>query len=102
MANLKNERIFNNITETIGKTPLVRLSKFEKHIGTQCEIIAKLEFFFVFENSAETFLSCTSNRKKGALINMSSVRRASLKQVVSTSSNQNELDKRKKIYENIF
>ena len=35
----------NNITETIGKTPLVRLSKFEKHIGTQCEIIAKLEFF---------------------------------------------------------
>ena len=45
MANLKNERIVNNITETIGKTPLVRLSKFEKHIGTQCEIIAKLEFF---------------------------------------------------------
>ena len=45
MANLKNERIFNNITETIGKTPLVRLSKFEKHIGAQCEIIAKLEFF---------------------------------------------------------
>ena len=45
MENLKNERIFNNITETIGKTPLVRLSKFEKHIGTQCEIIAKLEFF---------------------------------------------------------
>ena len=45
MANLKNERIFNNITETIGKTPLVRLSKFEKHIDTQCEIIAKLEFF---------------------------------------------------------
>ena len=45
MANLKNERIFNNITETIGKTPLVRLSKFEKQIGTQCEIIAKLEFF---------------------------------------------------------
>ena len=45
MVNLKNERIFNNITETIGKTPLVRLSKFEKHIGTQCEIISKLEFF---------------------------------------------------------
>ena len=45
LVNLKNERIFNNITETIGKTPLVRLSKFEKHIGTQCEIIAKLEFF---------------------------------------------------------
>jgi cysteine synthase A len=45
LVNSKNERIFNNITETIGKTPLVRLSKFEKHIGTQCEIIAKLEFF---------------------------------------------------------
>ena len=45
MVNLNNEKIFNNITETIGKTPLVRLSKFEKYIGTQCEIIAKLEFF---------------------------------------------------------
>lgn len=45
MSNLNNEKIFNNITETIGRTPLVRLSKFEKQIETVCEIIAKLEFF---------------------------------------------------------
>ena len=45
MSNLNNEKIFNNITETIGRTPLVRLSKFEKQIETDCEIIAKLEFF---------------------------------------------------------
>ena len=45
MSDIKKERIFNNITETVGKTPLVRLSKFEKEINTKCEIIAKLEFF---------------------------------------------------------
>ena len=45
MSNTKEEKIFNNITETIGKTPLVRLSKLEKEIDTTCEIIAKLEFF---------------------------------------------------------
>ena len=45
MSITKEEKIFNNITETIGKTPLVRLSKLEKEIDTTCEIIAKLEFF---------------------------------------------------------
>ena len=45
MSNTKEEKIFNNITETIGKTPLVRLSKLEKEFDTTCEIIAKLEFF---------------------------------------------------------
>ena len=45
MSDIIKERIFNNITETVGRTPLVRLSKFEKEINTKCEIIAKLEFF---------------------------------------------------------
>ena len=45
MEKVNKERIFNNITETIGRTPLVRLSKLEKEINTKCEIIAKLEFF---------------------------------------------------------
>ena len=45
MSDIIKERIFKNITETVGRTPLVRLSKFEKEINTKCEIIAKLEFF---------------------------------------------------------
>ena len=45
MSNNTKERIFNNITETVGRTPMVRLLKFEKEINTKCEIIAKLEFF---------------------------------------------------------
>jgi len=36
-------KIYNNITETIGNTPLVRLNKIAKDAGA--EILAKLEFF---------------------------------------------------------
>lgn len=35
--------IYNNITETIGKTPLVRLSKIGE--GLEAEILAKVEYF---------------------------------------------------------
>tara|TARA_A100001011_G_C14230279_1_gene808457 strand:- start:135 stop:1085 length:951 start_codon:yes stop_codon:yes gene_type:complete len=45
MSNVKEERIFSNITETIGRTPLVRLSKLKEKLDIKCEIIAKLEFF---------------------------------------------------------
>lgn len=38
-------RIFNNITETIGATPLVRLEKLAKKYGVKANILAKLEFF---------------------------------------------------------
>jgi cysteine synthase A len=38
-------RIYNDITETIGDTPLVRLDKFAKARGVDAEILAKLEFF---------------------------------------------------------
>ncbi|NMH60292.1 cysteine synthase A [Alteromonas ponticola] len=41
----ENGRIFNDITETIGKTPLVRLSKLQKQLDTQADLLAKVEFF---------------------------------------------------------
>ena len=36
---------YNDITETIGGTPLVRLSRLAKVAGASAEILAKLEFF---------------------------------------------------------
>jgi cysteine synthase len=38
-------RIYDDITETIGSTPLVRLSRLAKKAGVEAEILAKLEFF---------------------------------------------------------
>jgi cysteine synthase A len=38
-------RIYDNITQTIGDTPLVRLSKLAKAHNVDAEIIGKLEFF---------------------------------------------------------
>jgi cysteine synthase A len=38
-------KVFNDITETIGHTPLVRLAKIEKHAGVKAHILMKLEFF---------------------------------------------------------
>ncbi|MAB14696.1 cysteine synthase A [Parvibaculum sp.] len=38
-------RIYNDITETIGNTPLVRLNKMAKEAGAQADILLKLEFF---------------------------------------------------------
>lgn len=40
-----HNRIYNNITETIGATPLVRLSAIAKKYGVEANILAKLEFF---------------------------------------------------------
>lgn len=38
-------RIFDDITQTTGGTPLVRLSRFAESMGVDAEILAKLEFF---------------------------------------------------------
>jgi cysteine synthase A len=38
-------RVYGSILETIGNTPLVRLSRFTQEAGCQAEILAKLEFF---------------------------------------------------------
>ena len=45
MAESERECIYSNITETVGRTPLVRLSKLAEYMGIKAEIIAKLEFF---------------------------------------------------------
>ena len=38
-------RIYKDITETVGATPLVRLNRIPKRDGIKAEILAKLEFF---------------------------------------------------------
>jgi len=38
-------RIYKDITEVIGSTPLVKLSNFTKDKGVQAEVCAKLEYF---------------------------------------------------------
>ncbi|TGE00105.1 cysteine synthase A [Methylobacterium nonmethylotrophicum] len=38
-------RVYGSITETIGNTPLVRLSRLAKERGVDAEILLKLEFF---------------------------------------------------------
>lgn len=41
----QNGKIYNNILETIGNTPLVRASNLQKHLGLEAELLLKLEFF---------------------------------------------------------
>ena len=38
-------RIYDDITQTVGRTPLVRLSRIGARLGLKAEICAKLEFF---------------------------------------------------------
>ena len=38
-------RIYNDITETIGHTPLVRINKLAKSAGARANVLIKLEFF---------------------------------------------------------
>ena len=38
-------RIYDGILDTVGATPLVRLSKLAGHYGVKAQITAKLEFF---------------------------------------------------------
>ena len=38
-------KIYGNILETIGNTPLVRVPKFQEKYGLEADILAKLEFF---------------------------------------------------------
>ena len=45
MAETEKTGIYSNITETVGKTPMVRLSKLVQELDCRAEIIAKLEFF---------------------------------------------------------
>jgi len=45
VGTLGRGRIYNSITETIGNTPLVRLSRLAGASGVKAEILMKLEFF---------------------------------------------------------
>ena len=45
MSKTFRNRIYDNITQTIGQTPLVRLHKLEKTYNLHAQLIAKLEFF---------------------------------------------------------
>lgn len=38
-------RIYDDVTQTIGSTPLVRLSRLGRHLGVEADILGKLEFF---------------------------------------------------------
>jgi cysteine synthase A len=38
-------RIYENLTQTIGATPLVRLTRLARDAGVEADIVAKLEFF---------------------------------------------------------
>ena len=38
-------RVYNNILETVGNTPLVRINRLAEEVGCVAEVLAKLEFF---------------------------------------------------------
>ncbi|GAB2696689.1 cysteine synthase A [Aliiglaciecola sp. 3_MG-2023] len=40
-----NEKIHDNITQTIGNTPLVRLSRMIENTELECDLVAKVEYF---------------------------------------------------------
>lgn len=42
---MAEDRIYDNMIETVGHTPLVRLSRFASALGLKARILAKLEFF---------------------------------------------------------
>ncbi len=37
-------KIYNDITELVGKTPLVRIGNIEKELGLKAEVLIKLEY----------------------------------------------------------
>ncbi len=45
MDTIGRGKIYNDITETIGNTPLVRLSRLASEMGVGANLLAKLEFF---------------------------------------------------------
>ena len=41
----KPKKIYSNILEAIGNTPLVKINKITKEEGIECEILAKCDYF---------------------------------------------------------
>lgn len=38
-------RVFENVVETIGNTPIVKLNKIGKKNGIKCQLFGKMEFY---------------------------------------------------------
>jgi cysteine synthase len=45
----KMSKIYNNIADLIGRTPLLRLSNYEKKNNLKAEIVTKLEYLILPE-----------------------------------------------------
>jgi len=62
-------KIYNNITELIGKTPLVRLNRLEQELELKAEVVVKLEFFNPTQNVKERIAlsMITEAEKRGDL-----------------------------------
>eukprot|EP00826_Nyctotherus_ovalis_P015596 TRINITY_DN1444_c0_g1_i4.p1 TRINITY_DN1444_c0_g1~~TRINITY_DN1444_c0_g1_i4.p1 ORF type:complete len:484 (+),score=155.34 TRINITY_DN1444_c0_g1_i4:194-1645(+) len=41
----RERQVFNNILETIGRTPLIRINQLAKELGIEAEILVKTEYF---------------------------------------------------------
>lgn len=39
------KRLYNNVLETVGATPMVKLNRLAEHFGAKADVYAKLEFF---------------------------------------------------------
>ena len=39
------KRLYNNVLETVGATPMVKLNRLAEKFGAKAEVYAKLEFF---------------------------------------------------------
>lgn len=70
MTQTFRNRIYDNITETIGATPLVRLHKLEKKYNLHAQVIAKLEFFNPLASVKDRIaLNMVENAEKSGKIN---------------------------------
>lgn len=66
--------IYNNITELVGKTPLVQMNELQKLFGTDCSIYAKLEMFNPLSSVKDRAgLNMIKEGEKNGLINKDTV-----------------------------
>lgn len=67
-------RIYNSITETVGNTPLVRLSLLSAEMGCEADVLGKLEFFNPIASVKDRIgVSMIEAMEKKGLINENSI-----------------------------